>query len=185
MLTWMLCIDPVSSLAGARVALNSQCICPSGRWTQGSCLWLPLRWGMGACMLLSCGVLCRGWSPVQGVLQKPTNQFQKPDHSGASRHARRTITRFFSVNSEPMLIGRTEMIPEVLPRCNFWFKLNMDSVLMWVHPGKLRFEILNECLGSASVVSWSEFMVTDPEVRVRFPALQDFLRSSGSGTGST
>jgi hypothetical protein len=26
---------------------------------------------------------------------------------------------------------------------------------------------------------------TDPEVRVRFPALSDFLRSSGSGKGST
>jgi hypothetical protein len=26
---------------------------------------------------------------------------------------------------------------------------------------------------------------TDPETRVRFPALPDFLRSSGSGTGST
>jgi hypothetical protein len=26
---------------------------------------------------------------------------------------------------------------------------------------------------------------TDPVVRVRFPALPDFLRSSGSGTGST
>jgi hypothetical protein len=32
---------------------------------------------------------------------------------------------------------------------------------------------------------WSEFLATDPEVRVRFPALPDFLRSSGSGTGST
>jgi hypothetical protein len=33
---------------------------------------------------------------------------------------------------------------------------------------------------------WSsgpEFLVTDPEVRVRFPALPDFLTSSGSGTG--
>jgi hypothetical protein len=28
-------------------------------------------------------------------------------------------------------------------------------------------------------------MATDPEVRVRFPALADFLRSSRSGTGST
>jgi hypothetical protein len=28
-------------------------------------------------------------------------------------------------------------------------------------------------------------LATDPEVRVRFPALRDFLRSSGSGTGST
>jgi hypothetical protein len=32
---------------------------------------------------------------------------------------------------------------------------------------------------------WSEFLTTDPEVRVGFPALQDFIRSSGSRTGST
>jgi hypothetical protein len=37
---------------------------------------------------------------------------------------------------------------------------------------------------TASVVYWSEFLATDPEVRVRFPALPDFL-SSGSGMGST
>jgi hypothetical protein len=37
---------------------------------------------------------------------------------------------------------------------------------------------------TASVVQWSEFLATDTEVRVRFPALPDFL-SSGSGTGST
>jgi hypothetical protein len=36
----------------------------------------------------------------------------------------------------------------------------------------------------SSVVLWSEFLATDPEVRVLFPALPDFLRSSGSGTGS-
>jgi hypothetical protein len=33
------------------------------------------------------------------------------------------------------------------------------------------------------VVQWSEFLATDPEVRVRFPALSDFLKSVGSGTG--
>jgi hypothetical protein len=38
---------------------------------------------------------------------------------------------------------------------------------------------------TASVVQWSEFLATDPDVRDRFPALPDFLRSSGSGTGST
>jgi hypothetical protein len=38
---------------------------------------------------------------------------------------------------------------------------------------------------TVSVVWWSEFLATDPEVRVRFPALPDFLRSSGSGTGFT
>jgi hypothetical protein len=31
----------------------------------------------------------------------------------------------------------------------------------------------------------SEFLATDPEVRVRFPALPDFLRNGGSGTGFT
>jgi hypothetical protein len=35
------------------------------------------------------------------------------------------------------------------------------------------------------VVKWSDFLATDPEVRVRFPALADFLSSSGSGTGCT
>jgi hypothetical protein len=37
---------------------------------------------------------------------------------------------------------------------------------------------------TASVVWWSEFLATDPEVRVRFAVLPDFLRSSASGTGS-
>jgi hypothetical protein len=37
---------------------------------------------------------------------------------------------------------------------------------------------------TASVVQWSEFLATDPEVRARFPALPAFLRSSRSGTGS-
>jgi hypothetical protein len=31
----------------------------------------------------------------------------------------------------------------------------------------------------------SEFLVTDREVQIRFSALPDFLRSNGSGTGST
>jgi hypothetical protein len=38
---------------------------------------------------------------------------------------------------------------------------------------------------TASEVQWSEFLATDPEVRVRFLALSDFLRNSGCGTGST
>jgi hypothetical protein len=38
---------------------------------------------------------------------------------------------------------------------------------------------------TASVVWRSEFLATDPDVRVRFPKLPDFLRSSGSGMGPT
>jgi hypothetical protein len=37
---------------------------------------------------------------------------------------------------------------------------------------------------TAFAVYWSEFLAIDPEVRVRFLALPDFLRRSGSGTGS-
>jgi hypothetical protein len=37
---------------------------------------------------------------------------------------------------------------------------------------------------TASVIYWSEFLATDPEVRVRFSSLPDFLRSSESGTGA-
>jgi hypothetical protein len=37
---------------------------------------------------------------------------------------------------------------------------------------------------TASVVFWSEFLATDPEARVRFPALSE-KKSSGSGMGST
>jgi hypothetical protein len=38
---------------------------------------------------------------------------------------------------------------------------------------------------TASVVYLAEFLAVDPEIRVRFPALPDFLRSCGSGTGFT
>jgi hypothetical protein len=34
------------------------------------------------------------------------------------------------------------------------------------------------------VVQWSEFLAADPEVRVRFPALPDFLSIGRSETGS-
>jgi hypothetical protein len=50
-----------------------------------------------------------------------------------------------------------------------------------------RTQVGGLCVSSttASVVQWSEFLATDPEARVRFPAIPDFLTSSGSGTGST
>jgi hypothetical protein len=38
---------------------------------------------------------------------------------------------------------------------------------------------------TVSVVYWAEFLTIHPEVRVRFPELPDFLRSSGSETEST
>jgi hypothetical protein len=47
------------------------------------------------------------------------------------------------------------------------------------------FPFANNSLVTASVVKGSEFLAADPEVRVRFPALPDFVTSSGSGTGST
>jgi hypothetical protein len=60
------------------------------------------------------------------------------------------------------------------------FSLRLPKCLVLLkkkYAGKLR--------ATASVVWWSEFLATDPEVRVQFTALLEFLRSSGSGTGST
>jgi hypothetical protein len=54
-----------------------------------------------------------------------------------------------------------------------------------VAASEIRADLLLLLLLTASVIYWSEFLATDPEFRVRFPALPDFLRSSGSGTGST
>jgi hypothetical protein len=42
-----------------------------------------------------------------------------------------------------------------------------------------------EELNNLKNFTWSEFLSIDPEVLVRFPALADILRSSGSGTGAT
>jgi hypothetical protein len=81
-----------------------------------------------------------------------------------------------------------------------WFKINVlwvwrslwssgqSSWLQIQRPGfhSRCYQIFWEVVGleTASVIWWSEFLATDPEVRVPFPALPDFL-SSGSGIGST
>jgi hypothetical protein len=58
-------------------------------------------------------------------------------------------------------------------------KINLDvSNLTYI---QIILSVRNTKFKTSSVV----FLVTDPEVRVRFPALPDFLRSSVSGTGST
>jgi hypothetical protein len=59
----------------------------------------------------------------------------------------------------------------------FWYAMDCFENEMFYRKLKL--------CGISSVVWRSEFLATDPEVRVRFPALPDFPRSSGSGTGST
>jgi hypothetical protein len=40
-------------------------------------------------------------------------------------------------------------------------------------------------LSTTSVVKWSGFLATDPEVRVRIPTLPGFMTSSGSGMKTT
>jgi hypothetical protein len=39
-------------------------------------------------------------------------------------------------------------------------------------------------LSTSTEVWWSEFLATAPEVRIRLLALPDFMKSSGSRTGS-
>jgi hypothetical protein len=45
--------------------------------------------------------------------------------------------------------------------------------------------IMCVCVWTASVVWWTEFLATDPEIPGSIPGATDFLKSSGSGTGST
>jgi hypothetical protein len=49
---------------------------------------------------------------------------------------------------------------------------------------ELNLYILRRRKYTASMVCWSDFLATDPEVRVRFSALTHFL-ISGPGTEST
>jgi hypothetical protein len=61
----------------------------------------------------------------------------------------------------------------------FTFTCNLDSLTDYGDIIRVRLRT------TASVVTWSGFLATDPEVRVRFSALPKFLSSCGSGTGST
>jgi hypothetical protein len=66
-----------------------------------------------------------------------------------------------------------------------------ESVGLFIHsPIRLKCIVLHHFSGGTispfcPCGLWSEFLSTDPEVRIRFPALPDYLRNSGSGTGST
>jgi hypothetical protein len=58
----------------------------------------------------------------------------------------------------------------------------IKNIMCFVFSNTFRFEC---CYLHRLCGLWSEFLATDPEVQVRFPALTDFLISSGSGKGST
>jgi hypothetical protein len=60
---------------------------------------------------------------------------------------------------------KTQTIPNALEICDFAMERGIYGQTLWS--------------------SGQEFLHTDPEVRVRFPVLPDFLRSSMSGTGTT
>jgi hypothetical protein len=49
----------------------------------------------------------------------------------------------------------------------------------------IRYSVSGVYVGSPLWPSGQMLLATNPEVRVRFSALPDFLRSSGSGTGTT
>jgi hypothetical protein len=74
--------------------------------------------------------------------------------------------------------------------------VNRPLGLCWTRPGvatqshyQYRLSHMQAYCQLVSLVQFdrppSEFLATHPENRVRFPGLPHFLRSSGSGTGST
>jgi hypothetical protein len=56
--------------------------------------------------------------------------------------------------------------------------------IIWTISGFENFEKVLQT-GGSTIWSAGQFLDTDPEVLVRFPALPDFLRSGGYGTGFT
>jgi hypothetical protein len=87
----------------------------------------------------------------------------------------------------------THPLHKMQPHCIVSFILTPHLWRWFVHYRKcvhiwscicLSLTLVTDTASTASVVWWSEFLATDPEVRVRFPVLPDLLRSSGSGTGS-
>jgi hypothetical protein len=96
------------------------------------------------------------------------------------------IEKFRCVYSTGRFYHRVRRIPMLDP---ILFQPNQIGIVTPC-PSKINYSFLpisplcRKCL-TTSVVYWAEFLGADPEVRVRFPALPDFLRSSESGTGST
>jgi hypothetical protein len=100
---------------------------------------------------------------------------------------------------------RTEMVRSRCSKPWEGVKLRCLEEIFDSCPDRLRLEsrawcslyIVNRCLFVSKLcchytfltertyLHWSESLATDPQVRVRFPALPDFLRSGGSGTGSS
>jgi hypothetical protein len=76
-----------------------------------------------------------------------------------------------------------------LPRKRLYTMQYPRGFQMSKHVGTDKFILISitciviHCM-TASGVKRSEFLATDAEVRVPFPALQDFLRTSGSGMDS-
>jgi hypothetical protein len=58
-----------------------------------------------------------------------------------------------------------------------------DRVLFEMCKKGLNVNPISYSLSTVTVISWSEFVATDTEARVRFPALPDFLRVEGLERG--
>jgi hypothetical protein len=67
---------------------------------------------------------------------------------------------------------------------NYYFFFLDRSVTLVYKKVKYGSIYVHLCTPGPSLWSWSEFLATDPEARVRFPAYQK-TKSSGSGTGFT
>jgi hypothetical protein len=71
-----------------------------------------------------------------------------------------------------------------LQQHNFYTKLRENWSIHWFKSTHTDSMLISE-KEKRPISKQNKLLTTDPEVRVRFPALPDFLRSSGSGTGST
>jgi hypothetical protein len=73
-------------------------------------------------------------------------------------------------------------LPAALPPLNCSSKQLLCDHMMEGHRNSVDILVSRKSFADRLCDLVSEFLATDPEVRVRFPALTYFLRSSGSGT---
>jgi hypothetical protein len=122
-------------------------------------------------------------SPLCSRLKSSRYLLDRRFDESQSRNERRTEKKNFS----PLLESKFRRPARSTSLCRPSYSacsVVLTVLVALLHLSSL-FRVSIHSTMTTSVVKWSEFQATNPEVRVRFPALSDFLRSSGSGTGST
>jgi hypothetical protein len=97
-------------------------------------------------------------------------------HSLQKGHDTETNRQTDRLSQYSLILILTDRLCGLVVRVPGYSSRGKDSI-----PGTTRFS--ETYIDRSPLWFWSDFLATDPEVGIRFPALLDFLRSSSSGSG--